>query len=39
MRQIFLVGAAPLLIAALASLFVSFLRRSPQAEQAIAAAH
>jgi MFS transporter, AAHS family, 4-hydroxybenzoate transporter len=39
MRQIFLVGAAPLLVAALASLFVSFLRRSPQAEQAIAAAH
>jgi len=39
MRQIFLVGAAPLLIAALASLCVSFLRRSPQAEQAVAAAH
>ncbi|HEY6907751.1 MAG TPA: MFS transporter [Myxococcales bacterium] len=36
MRQIFLVGAVPLLIAALASSLVFLLRRSPRAEQAVA---
>jgi MFS transporter, AAHS family, 4-hydroxybenzoate transporter len=39
MRQIFMVGAVPLLIAAVASAFVSLLRRSPRAEQAVAAVH
>jgi MFS transporter, AAHS family, 4-hydroxybenzoate transporter len=39
MRQIFLVAAVPVLIAALASLWISFLRRSPQPEQAVAAVH
>jgi AAHS family 4-hydroxybenzoate transporter-like MFS transporter len=39
MRQIFLVGAVPLLIAALALTFISLLRRSLRTEQAVAAAH
>ena len=38
-RQIFLVAAAPVLIASLACLSISFLRRSAQAEQAVAAVH
>jgi MFS transporter, AAHS family, 4-hydroxybenzoate transporter len=37
-RQIFLVGAAPVLIASLAALCISFLRRSPRAEHALEAA-
>ncbi|HKC58854.1 MAG TPA: MFS transporter [Myxococcales bacterium] len=39
MRQIFLVAAVPVLIASVASLLVSFLRRSAEAEQAVAVVH
>jgi hypothetical protein len=34
-RQIFLVAALPVLIASLAALCISFLRRAPEGEQAL----
>jgi len=36
-RQIFLVGALPVLVAALAALCISFLRRAPAGEHAVQA--
>ncbi len=36
-RQIFLVGALPVLVASLAALCISFLRRAPESEQALQA--
>jgi AAHS family 4-hydroxybenzoate transporter-like MFS transporter len=39
MREIFLVAAVPVLIASVASLIISFLRRPAEAEQAVAVVH